>query len=421
MKEKTVDSQSCFGSHEAMGQGVGINPGRVVWSYDPNAVEWDGSGYWWEKEHFDKTKIRKMLEDAICSLTNSKTAADGWKALFAYINKRKGKGACNYCKGEKIAIKVNMNGAGGYDGDDTGITKLGFGNPVLLKELLLSLVRTAGISPDDITVYDASRIFPEFMIHMLGADGLQGVNILFRDEGGAHDAVPDDTSPINWSKEFDGDTNYFPKCVTEAEYIINMANLKGHPYGVTLCAKNHFGTIMNSSRYRPPEAANIHQFMEQKEYGKYTVLVDLMSNRQFFNKTLLYLLDGLICTYDVTSEITRDNALWQQTPFQGGYTSSIFMSQDPVAIDSVGVDFLTNEPIIHKYNENVAHNPVVENYLHEAAQISDPPSQTCYLDGRGEKVTNIGVHEHWNNVIDKQYGRNLGKTTGIELIKIENH
>ena len=48
--------------------------------------------------------------------------------------------------------------------------------------------------------------------------------------------------------------------------------------------------------------------------------------------------------------------------------------------------------------------------------VANAPSGAEYLDGYGKKVTNLGVHEHWNNKTDKKYSRNLGKTEGIELI-----
>ena len=32
-------------------------------------------------------------------------------------------------------------------------------------------------------------------------------------------------------------------------------------------------------------------------------------------------------------------------------------------------------------------------------------------------LTVLGVHEHWNNPVDKQYSRNLGAGEGIELIQ----
>jgi hypothetical protein len=31
----------------------------------------------------------------------------------------------------------------------------------------------------------------------------------------------------------------------------------------------------------------------------------------------------------------------------------------------------------------------------------------------------LGVHEHWNNAVDKQYSRDRGLAEGIELVKLE--
>ena len=46
-------------------------------------------------------------------------------------------------------------------------------------------------------------------------------------------------------------------------------------------------------------------------------------------------------------------------------------------------------------------------------------ADTVYQNGNGEPVTNLGVHEHWNNAEERLYSRNLGKEEGIELISIE--
>ena len=43
-----------FPQHEPYGTGTGAMPGRVVWTHDPDSVEWDGEGYWWELAHFDE-------------------------------------------------------------------------------------------------------------------------------------------------------------------------------------------------------------------------------------------------------------------------------------------------------------------------------------------------------------------------------
>jgi hypothetical protein len=39
-------------------------------------------------------------------------------------------------------------------------------------------------------------------------------------------------------------------------------------------------------------------------------------------------------------------------------------------------------------------------------------------NGNNIPMNGLGVHEHWNNPMDKQYSRNLGKGEGIELVKI---
>ena len=124
------------------------------------------------------------------------------------------------------------------------------------------------------------------------------------DLGGSNDAQADRSVPVVWSQQVSGDTNYLPACVTEADYLINLAELKGHSYGITLTSKNHFGTLMNSSRLRPPEAAGIHRYLTQNQMDAYTVLVDLMGNYQLGEKTMLYMLDAVICAPSEGSSIT---------------------------------------------------------------------------------------------------------------------
>lgn len=130
------------------------------------------------------------------------------------------------------------------------------------------------------------------------------------------------------------------------------------------------------------------------------------------------MLDALICAPSEGASITGENSRWQQAPFNGDYTSSVFISQDPVAIDSVGAGFLMNEPAITSRNGALRDNATVENYLHEAGLVSAAPSGTAYTDSQGHTVSSLGVHEHWNNSTQKQYSRNLGNSEGIELIQI---
>ena len=408
----TAATDNVFPSHEPYGKGVGAMPGRVVWSYEPDSVEWDGSGYWWQTDNFNEAVIKNMVNNSIAALGGKDTAAEGWDNLFTAHNYAKNKNA-GYTKGEKIAIKANINGSAVFDDDTSGETRMSYTNPVLLKALLQSLVEEAGAAPSDITVYDVSRLFPDYMVKMCTEGDLDGVNFVGRNNG-----IADKNAPINWSYSFSGAVNYIPSCVTQAEYVINLANLKGHSYGITLCGKNHFGSFINGNAMRPPEGANLHQFLTKNEMGIYSPLTDLTANYQLGGKTVLYMLDALVCAVSEGSSITAENSKWQQEPFNNDYTSSIFVSQDPVAIDSVGADFLINEPAVINNNSVLRNNPNVENYLHEAGLVGNAPSGTVYNDGNGKKVTNLGVHEHWNNSADKLYSRNLGKSEGIELVKI---
>ena len=150
--------------------------------------------------------------------------------------------------------------------------------------------------------------------------------------------------------------------------------------------------------------------------GHYRALVDVMGHSKLGGKTLLYLVDGLYAGYYSEGRPYK----WQMAPFNNDWPSSLFVSQDPVAIDSVGYDFLLNEW------PHVVADPGLEggaeDYLHEAALANQPPSQTQYQpDGAGHPLTaSLGVHEHWNNPQDKQYSVNLGLGPGIELVRVES-
>ena len=137
--------------------------------------------------------------------------------------------------------------------------------------------------------------------------------------------------------------------------------------------------------------------------GSYNALVDLMGHRQLGGKTMLYMLDGLY-----TAEHNEGN-VFRFASFGDDWASSLLMSQDPVAIDSVGLDILRSET-----RADVRGN--ADNYLHEAAQAGRPPSGTVYNPDKSGQLASLGVHEHWNNAAERKYSRNLGRKEGIELI-----
>lgn len=403
-------AKTVFPSHEPLGHGQGINPGRVVWTHNPDSVHWTGVDFWWKPENYNQADIMAMIRQGIMDLTSQPTPAQAWNALFDF--KHRG----GYKSGQKIAVKTNMNGAGEYNDDPKGHHAAPYGNPLLLQTLLLSLVEDASVKPGDITVFDTCRIFPDYMREMCTSGKLAGVSFRQRDPGGSTDAIADKNALIEWADGVSGKPTYFPQCITEATYLINLASLKGHSWGMTLGAKNHFGSFVNSDRRRTPAAAGLHPNIIHGEMGCYSVLADLNARKQLNGKTILWMLDALITAPSETGNISPDNSRWKMEPFNGHYAASLFFSQDPMAIDSVGADFLVNEPVMLAYNRGLAHTPAMENYLHEGALLGRPPSGVRYTDGEGSTPASLGVHEHWNNPKDKKYSRNLGASEGIELV-----
>lgn len=112
----------------------------------------------------------------------------------------------------------------------------------------------------------------------------------------------------------------------------------------------------------------------------------------------------------------RNGIADENTPINWSYEFSGAVNYLPTCVTEA--DFLINEPAVTDRNGALRDNPNVENYLHEAGLVGDAPSGNVYQNGDGEIVVNLGVHEHWNNSVEKLYSRNLGADEGIELIGI---
>ena len=425
---------SVASSTSPIGIAKGIYPGRVVWVHNPEATSWDGStGHWWDEGNIDQATVSEMFSQALRKQTGQPDDRAAWQALFKYFNDTHDRPGTGYQAGEKIAIKINMNtgGSPNYQGNAS------FTSPPMICALLRQLVTEAGVPATDIAVYDATRYIPDSVTERCRTPELAGVQFVDWAGGIGKEVYRRDLKcQIHWSEDVHGNPTYLPTCVTQAQYIINLASLKGHNLaGVSLCAKNHFGTLCSDLEGKPtqqaPQGANIHGYVAAHDYswgpewtwpqrpmGTYNALVDLMGHKHLGAKTLLFMLDGLYASENQSDEITHDSR-WQSKPFGNNWPSSLFISQDGVAIDSVGLDFLRSEPTILKLPDVLPPNSTADNYLHESALADKPPSKTRYDPaGDGGGLTSLGVHEHWNNPVDKQYSRNLGTGEGIELVQV---
>jgi hypothetical protein len=396
-----------------IGTGKGIHPGRVVWVHEPDVTLWDGlQGDWWYDENTDADLADFMVVEAIRCLTGQQDEVAAWDALFRHFNQVHGNGDVGYSEGEKIAIKLNMNQ------DNTTIWKphRHMPSPQVICALLDQLINVAGVSGEMITLYDASRYIGDPIYNKIKDNpdpNFHRIKFVVRPDragNGRQNALHDPVNLVYFATPNipGGIQAYLPQCVSEAKYLINMALLRPHQgFGVTLCGKNHFGTVYfpKGEGWSPK---SLHDYgYRNSPMGRYNCLVDLIGHKHLGDKTLIYLIDGLYAGRTEGSEVIRFES------FGDDWCSSLFASQDPVAIDSVALDFLRNEP-----QATECRGMGVDNYLHEAALAHNPPSGTIYdPDGNGVHLESLGVHEHWNNEVDRQYSRNLGIADGIELTR----
>lgn len=394
-----------------IGVSRGIHPGRVVWVHDPDATAWDGSSrYWWSPASTDQAVVDEMLSRSVRRLAGASSDAAAWKALFLDFNRRHGRGDVGYRTGEGIAVKINMNVVSSY-----GPSNGPFVSPQVVRALLSQLTRQAGVPESAISVYDASRLINDPIYNLCHSE-FPAVSFVDNDGlRGRRRAEPDNTVPVFYSGPGAGasGTTRLPRCVVGASYLINLALLRGHSLaGVTLCAKNHFGSVWrpDTTADRGWKPSNLHGPIDRgRPMGGYNCLVDLMGHEHLDGKSLLFMIDGL---FAAVNQGARTPSRWRSTPFDNDWTSSLLVSQDGVAIDSVALDLCRSEPTLAGQVRGA-----VDNYLHEAALAHDPPSGTFYdPEGDGSRLASLGVHEHWNNAIDKDYSRNLGTGDGIELL-----
>jgi uncharacterized protein (DUF362 family) len=408
------------GQPKPLGVAKGIHPGRVVWVHDPEVTDWKGpdDGHWWEAKRVKQERVEAMMARTICELTGEATVAGAWSKLFRHLNRARGRGDVGYRAGEQIAIKPNWVGmifSEGHVNLDTYafISRQDYMNTA--PQIILALVSqlaSVGVSPRDITVCDTlACLVHEYYGLLHGAFSA----VRFEDYAGKFDRfkVKSSTEPLHWSRRpQDKAQDYLPTCFADAHYLINLANLKAHSGGgVTLCAKNHFGSLI---RWPVQQGYyDLHPNCFSKDKGIYRPLVDLVGHSHLGGKTVLYLVDGLFSGVHPRDPVPQR---MHSPPFEGQWSCSLLASQDPLAIDSVGLDFLSTEW------PDIAGKGGVDDYLHEAALANDPPSGTFYDPDHAtatKRLTSLGVHEHWNNPQDRKYSRNLGTGEGIELVSVK--
>ena len=388
-----------------LGVARGIHPGRVAWGHNSQIASWDGkTGFWWEDRFNDQEETDRLFSQTLISLTGIENDKESWDALFRFFNKAKHNNDAGYKAGQKIAIKVNLNNTYSHESNNEINA-----NPHLILSLLKSLVNNAGVSQENITVGDPSRFVTDNVYNKLHSV-YPKVHYVDHNGGDGREKAAFVENAIPYSVDNGKVAKGLAASMVEADYIINMALMKGHvSQGVTLCAKNFFGCTSIEDDWRK----NSHSsgFSQNKEgLHTYSVYPDYLGHKDLGGKTMLFLIDGIYSNKFVDKEPAF---IWSLAPFNNNWPGSLFASQDGVAIDAVVLDF-----ILAEWPD--APDMMYSDYsVNESALADNPPSGTVYDPERdGTRLKSLGVSEHWNNPEEKKYSRNLKTGNGIELIYI---
>ena len=413
-----------FVANQPMGVAYGIFPGRVVWVWNPDATDENctntAGDYWFDNT--DQAVVDSMLVKGVMNLTDQTTVYDAWDAMFKYFNNRHGSGEVGYSEGEKIYIKINMtNSSQGM----SGTTKVNYfdrmdATPELCLSILKQLIEDVGVAQSDIYLGDPFRTFRDLhwnVCHTVYPDvnycDGNGIN-------GRHQTVPTSEHLMKFS---DGKFEWrIPQEYVDATYFINMSCLKSHESGgITLASKNHQGSVLQDgapssgqSAYDMHYSLPDHDGSEGGSY-RYRHLVDYTGHEHLGGKTLVNIVDGIWAGRNWQGYVEK----WQMEPFNNDYPNSLFLSQDNLAIESVGFDFLLTEYADKPSNQKYPYMEGTSDYLFQACDPANWASGVTYdPEDDGSPLGSLGVYEHWNNATDKQYTRNLETGDGVELVQV---
>ncbi len=300
--------------------------GKVLHIYAPQVTDWyfEGDTYYGRTQAPGVTGVSQpvvdaMLDRGVTQLFGLPAAAVGeaWRRLTP-----------DYVPGKRVAIKINLNNSFDCDSDTTAIDAIAQPVNGVVRGLL-----QRGVRQEDIIVYDAIRFFSERVYQELAYKGIQ-----IHDRGCYGITASFSSSDPNAQVQFFPPGGGAPSvrlcdALIEAQYLINMPIMKGHPIaGVTLGFKNHFGSTNNPS--------GMHDYVSTSYslIDQYDALVDLFSNPHIRYKTVLTIGDGIY-----GSRRYQDTPPQPWTTFGEASPCSLFFSTDPVAIDCVMHDLLKAE------------------------------------------------------------------------------
>jgi uncharacterized protein (DUF362 family) len=330
---------------------------KVVWIDHSQATTGTYQANFWP-DKANQAVVNQMMDKAMMTLTETNSVAEAWTAIFSHHN-----GGQDYTPGETIAIKVNFNN----NFTNSNCDSSGCPVPQVSVALVRQLVEEKGISQSNIIFYDGTRDFASYFNNYFSSF-YSGVQL---------NPTRSQTSSVSA-----GLTGvYFRQSLVDAKYLINVPLLRTHVRaGVTLSFKNHLGSIGpydTGCPAGPQSCPGPYSFHNGFFDTLNNSLAILNSQPTIRDKTILVIADALFGKSSSGPTGTVDLR-----------PNSLFLSTDPVAADSVMIDYLESVgATIYQVNNN---NP--RTYLSVAAsQGLGNYATSCSLGNCSFDYTGSGI------------------------------
>jgi len=313
------------GPLERQREKTGTPDSAVLRIYSPEVIMDNSAGSYLDA--FNSGKLYKMLQEGIKKFTGRENLKDAWLELLT-----------GYKPGDKIAVKPNFNFVN--HGDKYTIT-----SPQLIDSVVRQLVEAVGVDPENIYLYDLCKKIPPALVRdrisypVNYVERMDSGTILEKIKLRLHYglASADTGAEINMRENITDENGrsvkcFVPKVLTQAQHLINMPLLTNHIFIANSGAlKNHFGTVRFSNFNSFP--AVLHGEVLNKS------IVDINFHPHIKGKTRIIIGDGLLGVFDRG----EGNGKKPWKSFRGGFPCSIFISTDPVAVDSVMASIIIQE------------------------------------------------------------------------------
>lgn len=342
---------------------VAENNPRVVSIHDVNATNWDyATGFYWQ--YINQNVVNDMVKKGVMALTGGVNAVEAWKILIPYQ------------AGEAVAIKVNFNNIYNCSsGDDNDIDA----HPETVNAVIDGLI-SIGVPANKIWIADPSRGIPSRFINKITNADVQYYTAKWHtcsENSFQTDYVAADSADASPTTHPAGDVVRPAKVFVDAAHLINIPLLKGHGLGhMTLGMKNHYGSVTFSGDSQDVERQKMHIYLEPETNPdlEKSILADISNNPHIRNKTRLVLGDGLF-----GHPTTNWQSVQKWKIFDNNDPNILFFGVDPIATDSVMLDYIAEE------QSRLGYKTVIHSSLHHGQQLG------------------LGVHDHWDSFASKQY------------------